>query len=76
MKWEYYSFRQTRSMAAKGMIPPKFDWEKDKPDLKNLGEQGWELIVVIPSSGVYPPNANNAGFTNEMTWIFKRPLKE
>ena len=35
------------------------------PDLNKLGEDGWELIVVI-----------NYAHPNSPSWIFKRPLPE
>ena len=51
-------------------------WEPDF-DLTVAGENGWELVSVVPGSGVAGGSGESssdfAGFTNERLWIFKRP---
>jgi hypothetical protein len=42
------------------------------PKLKQLGDQGWELVSVIPVSN--HSTAETAGFTSQLTYIFKRPV--
>jgi hypothetical protein len=51
--------------------------------LKKLGEEGWELVAVVPLSNyVGAPQILNrfdhelAGFTSHCTYYFKRPQEE
>ena len=51
--------------------------------LDNLGEDGWELVAVVPLSNyVGDPEIQNgsthelAGFTSHCTYYFKRPKME
>jgi len=71
-KWEYTTI--TRKRIWKVGIGPleSKGWEADiTPNIRDLGEQGWELVTVVPRSGW--ARADYAGFTSEEYWIFKRP---
>ncbi|WPC43923.1 DUF4177 domain-containing protein [Clostridium sp. JS66] len=47
------------------------EWDKDiELMLPELGEEGWELINVIPESTNW--GENRSGLTSEEKWIFKR----
>ena len=39
--------------------------------LNNMGKDGWELISIVPQSH----NAYRPGTTDNMLWIFKRPIE-
>jgi hypothetical protein len=39
--------------------------------LKQLGEEGWELVAISPRSSYFGVAAS--GFTNHEIWVFKRP---
>jgi len=58
------------------------DWDVDI-DVVKLGDEGWELMAVVPRSGVLgdyergeyrrvASYADYAGFTSEELWVFKR----
>jgi hypothetical protein len=69
-KWDYkiiYRLRGGNSPISGGAATA---WNQDV-ELPQLGAQGWELVVIVPRSGI----AGEAwsGFTNEEMWIFKRP---
>ena len=62
------------------------DWsiwlEDDKPlrgpvaialKIKELGDQGWELVAVTPYSNHSCGSQDCAGFTSQITYYFKRP---
>ena len=40
-------------------------------NLSKLGEEGWELVAIVPASSYAGPST--AGFTTDETWVFKRP---
>ena len=42
------------------------------PKIKELGDQGWELVSVTPYSN-HSCNQGCAGFTSQATYYFKRP---
>ena len=83
-RWEYKSISVARAAANLiGWTVP--DWslwtEDDKPlsapvslgpKLKQLGDQGWELVSVIPISN--HTATGTAGFTSQMIYFFKRPV--
>lgn len=81
-KWEYRIFLRTRGWEeVKGRVYMKAtDWNADiVPVLKEFGEEGWELVAVVPYSSVCggAPNMSwsrdYAGLTTEEMWVFKRP---
>ena len=53
-------------------IPGTADMNKKLPE---LGSSGWELVAVVPRSGMMggAGTTDYAGFTSEDLWIFKRP---
>jgi hypothetical protein len=74
-KWEYFTIFSTR--VWQGRLVPQISlhaepWNNAITEdyLSKLGEEGWELVAIVPSSG-YAGTA--AGFTSEETWVFKRP---
>lgn len=67
-KWEYKIITCQRSIG----LFSNYEWDKDiESMLPGLGEEGWELISVVPESSAW--GENNSGSTNEEKWIFKRP---
>jgi hypothetical protein len=67
-QWEYHWELRTLKSALGG----KIEWDKNILDrLTMLGEQGWELVAVVPRSGM--SGESYAGFTTEEMWVFKRP---
>lgn len=48
-----------------------FKWDVDiETMLPELGEEGWELVNVVPESTEW--GENNTGLTTEEKWVFKR----
>ena len=89
-KWEYKHFRRTRGYLAcekgEGLLARSeafhragsWSGENIGETLTQLGEEGWELVSVVPRStflgGTGATTSHDyAGFTNEELWIFKRP---
>jgi hypothetical protein len=70
-KWEYRWLLETR--GANSIIEGGLgkQWNGDMNLIVQWGEEGWELVSVVPRSGV--GGENWSGFTNEQLWIFKRP---
>lgn len=71
-KWEYLLKIQARGytgILTGGGKPTK--WEGDV-NLEQLGQEGWELIAVVPISSFHSEKDN--GFTTELYYYFKRPL--
>jgi hypothetical protein len=82
-KWEYMTILRTRGWDSdkenpKGSWMVGTNWDVDiKMKLEELGEQGWELISVIPRSSYlgtrsYTGSDDFAGFTSDELWVFKR----
>ena len=79
--WEYKSVAVARAVKING------EWsvwaEDDKPlpgpvtitaKIKELGDQGWEMVSVTPYSSHSCSGAGDcAGFTIQVTYFFKRP---
>ncbi|MAH48846.1 hypothetical protein CMI37_23665 [Candidatus Pacearchaeota archaeon] len=57
MKWEY----KIESVASKGLLKLSVN-----PDLDKWGEEGWELVAVLPMGAGF-------GTTTNVLFIFKRP---
>lgn len=68
-KWEYKVITCERSTG----LFSSYEWDTDVESmLPELGEEGWELVNVVPESSAW--GENNTGTTTEEKWIFKRPL--
>ena len=76
--WEYKWISVAR--AARSNEAWSVWAEDDKPltgpvtiaaKLKELGDQGWELVSVTPISNHVTPDS--AGYTSQITYSFKRP---
>lgn len=66
-KWEYKIITCERNIG----FLSNYKWDKDiESMLPKLGEEGWELVNVIPESSAW--GENNSGSTTEEKWIFKR----
>lgn len=66
--WEYKVLHRSRSVqsGAAGQ------WDSGVVgQLPELGEQGWELVTVVPRSSV--GGCSSAGVTSDELWVFKRP---
>jgi hypothetical protein len=56
-------------------------WAPEMDEVVVLGQDGWELVSVVPISGLLGAYHNSAagfdfaGFTNEQLWVFKRPCQ-
>ena len=67
-KWEYKVIIRQRNFG----LFSNCQWDIDIQELlPQLGEEGWELVNVVPESSAW--GENNAGATTEEKWIFKRP---
>lgn len=79
-KWEYKRVLQSRSWDrdTSGKWYKGSSWSPPIDQILVLGEEGWELVSVVPVS-TYLGNWSGAdardfaGFTSEQLWIFKRP---
>ncbi len=67
MRWEYRT--ETISRRIGKMEPTPWNGQVD---LNFLGAQGWELVSAIPQSS--QAGRDHAGFTTDITFIFKRPM--
>lgn len=66
-KWEYKIINCNREIG----LFSNYEWDTDMESmLPKLGEEGWELVNVIPESSAW--GENNSGSTTEEKWIFKR----
>ena len=74
-KWEYKSVYRTRVFKGSFTgLNEADDWSHNIPAyLPKLGEEGWELIAVVPRSGF--AGQNYSGFDSEEMWVFKRPIE-
>lgn len=69
-KWEYKIVMCQRNAG----FFSGYEWDRDMEEiLPQLGDEGWELVSVIPESSAW--GENNSGATTEEKWVFKR-LKE
>lgn len=82
-RWEYTFLWRSRGIkgsvgAALGALAGTTrdyanatEWEDLETKAANLGENGWELVNIVPRSSI----AGNvgAGFTTDELWVFKRP---
>jgi hypothetical protein len=79
-RWEYKFLKRVRGLKAIGMLGidayayPE-EWKPENSNfmsqVEKLGEEGWELIAIVPRSSY--GGKMGAGFTGEETWAFKRP---
>lgn len=68
-KWEYKVINTQRSAG----FFSSYKWDIDVEEmLPELGEEGWELVNVIPESSAW--GENNTGATTDEKWIFKRQI--
>lgn len=80
-RWEYKTILQRRvweSREKKADYGWSGPWDQEI-DFSSLGSEGWELVAVVPRSGVLGSSNSGAtsidfaGFTSEQLWVFKRP---
>jgi len=70
-KWEYKTLRLEIGLASKGFLSIRYDQkleESSKIDIAELGDEGWELVSVMPidTPGIVAGTRNAVAF-------FKRP---
>ena len=83
-QWEYLCLRREMVYETTGLLSGRLLWrwdDENKNDkntllsvqnrLNQLGEQGWELVSMIPVSD--QDGASIAGRTSSVRFIFKRP---
>lgn len=76
-KWEYKSMSIERGFYLNQARP----WATAF-NLNELGAEGWELVSVVPLSSLLSKplpgdmGGTSAGFTSELFFYFKRPVKE
>lgn len=68
-KWEYQIGRSGRNIGFFKVG----DWEKSFT-LEEMGQNGWELVAVLPISSISGLGAS--GVTTEIFYYFKRPIQE
>ena len=66
-KWEYQTIVLKRELKH-GFTGTSFEW-KQPIDLNKFGEEGWELVTVVPVSD---NQGSVGGLTHELRYIFKR----
>jgi hypothetical protein len=67
--WEYKVIHRARNVQGGGAAG---QWDSGVVgQLPELGEEGWELVSVVPRSSV--GGSTVAGTTSDEMWIFKRP---
>ena len=71
-KWEYLQ-REAWRRRKGGLLKGWEEWE-NWPDLKELGEDGWELVSTCTISS-YRGEAL-AGLSSNVSFIFKRPKQQ
>jgi hypothetical protein len=86
-KWEYKTIVRRRSWDyGKDAKGKRHDWLMEPEEwninilveLTNLGDEGWELVAVVPRSDSLGGNFKDsytrdyAGFTTSELWVFKR----
>jgi hypothetical protein len=81
-KWEYKWVLRSRGLEAykTKLVNGSTAWDKKLEDFMiEAGEEGWELVSVVPRSsfsGQFGPGSGMsgdfAGFTTEEVYIFKR----
>lgn len=72
-KWDYKFLARGRGIKGSwtGTYPEATPWNKEiETEVKKLGEEGWELITILPRSSWA---GQGAGFTSDELWVFKRP---
>ena len=100
-KWEYKIVFRVRGWQPKQKKTDAFrlseDWRmyedgEKVPEsltlemkLKEFGNEGWELVAIVPNSSVLgglefnphgaPMASDFAGYTTDERWVFKRPLE-
>ena len=83
-QWEYLCLRREMVYETTGLLSGQLLWrwdDENKNDkntllsiqnrLTQLGEQGWELVSMIPVSD--HDGASFAGQTSSVRFVFKRP---
>jgi hypothetical protein len=71
-KWDYWTVSQTRGVVGNIGNYQFTAWDPSI-DLKQAGQEGWELVSVITVNSILGDNWS--GVTSEITWIFKRPIE-
>ena len=51
-------------------LPDPNSWAAWLGHVRRLGEDGWELVQIVPRARYHP---NGLGTTTEEHWVFKRP---
>lgn len=83
-KWEYRTISRTRGWKepqGRERWHRASSWNQNiEAMLPQLGEEGWELVAISSRSstlgGYFTTSIGSgdmAGFTDEETWVFKRP---
>lgn len=66
-KWEYKIILRQRKFG----FFSNNEWDIEIQELlPQLGDEGWELVNVVPESSTW--GENNSGTTTEEKWVFKR----
>jgi len=71
-KWEYWSIKQSRNYKDLLAGGNPESW-KPEVNLSKLGNEGWELVSAFSLSGI--AGEVWSGVTNEVVWVFKRPIE-
>jgi hypothetical protein len=72
-KWEYSAVLRTRGRGPTALGGKPTNWSFELSQwLKDSGENGWELVTVVPISDW--AGEVDAGWTSSQLWVFKRPI--
>ena len=69
-KWEYITKSVGRGYKG-GLAGGQATAWKGDINLEAMGQDGWELVAVVPVSSFHDQNDN--GFTTDLYYYFKRP---
>jgi hypothetical protein len=78
--WEYKSVSVARGVEINGAWSVWVEDDKRLPGpvtitakIQELGDQGWEMVSATPLSSHSCGSGDCAGFTSQVTFLFKRP---
>ena len=66
-RWEYLKLDRTLTLRHKNYSGSNAWVWSDEIPMNEMGDQGWELVTIVPSS--------TDGTTDNEMWLFKRPVE-
>ncbi len=66
-KWDYKTITVKRNIKVEILTNYSVTPWQPTLNLQQLGEEGWELVSVVPIS-----DSSGSGFTHQLQYVFKR----